>query len=225
MDKERPIARLGRPTIVPGEKPTREKIFDAAIDLFSRQGYDGVSVRQIAGAVGLTESAVYRHYPSKEAILDAIFAYVERSVYTPLPIEREVLERPGVSIFRGLLADLPRVIMADPSVVKIMRIMFAEMHRNAKFRDYYQKELVERADDYMESFFHTCIERGALRPCDGRALAQVFNAFRSEWAFQTFIVEHEEPLDADAIAKGLEAPIRFFEGLLIPSRGDDAERR
>ena len=53
----------------------KEKIFNVSVDLFSEYGYDGVSIRQIAREVGIKESSIYNHYPSKEAILDSILNY------------------------------------------------------------------------------------------------------------------------------------------------------
>ena len=53
----------------------KDKIFNVSVDLFSEHGYDGVSIRQIAREVGIKESSIYNHYPSKEAILDSILNY------------------------------------------------------------------------------------------------------------------------------------------------------
>jgi len=58
-------------------KPTKERIFDVSLDLFSEKGYDGVSVREIAREVGIRESSIYNHYKNKEAILDAIIDYFQ----------------------------------------------------------------------------------------------------------------------------------------------------
>ena len=52
---------------------TKEKIFNVSLDLFSKKGYDSVSLRQIAEEVGIQKSSIYSHYPSKEAILMDIF--------------------------------------------------------------------------------------------------------------------------------------------------------
>lgn len=38
---------------------TKDKIFDTALDLFSKKGYDSVSVRTIASEVGIKESSIY----------------------------------------------------------------------------------------------------------------------------------------------------------------------
>ena len=51
---------------------TKEKITETALDLFSQRGYDGVSVRDIARAVGIRESSIYNHFQSKRAVFDAI---------------------------------------------------------------------------------------------------------------------------------------------------------
>ena len=46
---------------------TKERIIDQALDLFSRKGYDGVSVRDISGAVGIKESSLYNHFHRNSA--------------------------------------------------------------------------------------------------------------------------------------------------------------
>ena len=56
---------------------TKDKIFDTALDLFSKKGYDSVSVRTIASEVGIKESSIYNHYSSKKDILMSILNYFE----------------------------------------------------------------------------------------------------------------------------------------------------
>ena len=56
-------------------KPTKERIFDVSLELFSQRGFDAVSVREIAREVGIRESSIYNHYKNKEAILDTIIEY------------------------------------------------------------------------------------------------------------------------------------------------------
>jgi AcrR family transcriptional regulator len=51
---------------------TRERILDAALELFVAQGYDGTSLRQIAEQLGVTKAALYYHFESKEDILRAL---------------------------------------------------------------------------------------------------------------------------------------------------------
>lgn len=53
-------------------EPTRDRILAAARALFDAEGEAGLSMRRIAGAVGLTPMAIYRHYADKEALKDAL---------------------------------------------------------------------------------------------------------------------------------------------------------
>ena len=60
-----PARRRGRPG------HDREAVLRAAIDLFIEQGYDATSISDLAGSLGVTKSAVYHHFPSKESLLGA----------------------------------------------------------------------------------------------------------------------------------------------------------
>lgn len=51
------------------EAPTKERIVEAAVDLFYRQGYNATSLRQIADGVGLQVGSLYNHMSSKEQLL------------------------------------------------------------------------------------------------------------------------------------------------------------
>lgn len=51
---------------------TRRRIVDAAVDLFTSQGYAGTSMRDITERVGITKAALYYHFPSKDDLLDEL---------------------------------------------------------------------------------------------------------------------------------------------------------
>ena len=51
---------------------TKERILETALELFAQNGYLGTSMNDIAGKLGLTKAALYKHYTSKQEILDRI---------------------------------------------------------------------------------------------------------------------------------------------------------
>jgi AcrR family transcriptional regulator len=51
----------------------KQRILTAAADLVARNGFSSVSMEDIGDAVGITASAIYRHYDSKTAVLTAMF--------------------------------------------------------------------------------------------------------------------------------------------------------
>ncbi|MBI5232562.1 MAG: TetR/AcrR family transcriptional regulator [Coriobacteriales bacterium] len=66
----------------------RGEILDAALGVFAERGYDAGSMREIAGRVGVSEPALYRHFPGKEAIfltlMDAVAGRVSREAFALL---------------------------------------------------------------------------------------------------------------------------------------------
>ncbi|WP_430883041.1 TetR/AcrR family transcriptional regulator [Fusibacter sp. JL216-2] len=58
-------------------KPTRQKLCEAAIDLFSQEGYDGVTTKKIAEVAGVSEMTLFRHFGSKTNLFqDAYDTYL-----------------------------------------------------------------------------------------------------------------------------------------------------
>ena len=56
---------------------TKEKILLAALRLFANDGYEAVSVSEIAGELGITKGALYKHYKNKKDIFDSIVKRME----------------------------------------------------------------------------------------------------------------------------------------------------
>ena len=58
----------------------KEEILIVALHLFAREGYEAVSVSQIAGELDMTKGALYRHYKSKRDIFDCIVQRMEQQI-------------------------------------------------------------------------------------------------------------------------------------------------
>lgn len=73
--------RNGHDPLPPSESPRRtprqEELLDVALDLAREVGLGGLTVRALADRVGFTEAALYRHYPSKRALLVALMRRIE----------------------------------------------------------------------------------------------------------------------------------------------------
>jgi AcrR family transcriptional regulator len=84
-------ARSAKTTGSGDATPTREVILDTAERLFAERGVDGVAVRDLARVMNLTAPSLYNHFPSKQALYEAV---LERGI---APIVRLVAEawQPG----------------------------------------------------------------------------------------------------------------------------------
>jgi AcrR family transcriptional regulator len=209
--------RSGRPAKVPGEKGTKERIFDAAVDLFAEKGYEGVSVRDIAKAVGIKESSVYKHYASKDEILETIFEYMKSRLYPPQPsgvnmdalLDSLTFEQVLESGFQSL-----KRMLEDPLMLKTTRIITIELYRNRKIRDFFYGDMFERPVDDMELMFRRLIDRKKIRAYDPRALARAYFAFSVYMHMETFLLHYEEGLDVEMIERKSRAQMKLFVEML-----------
>jgi len=69
--------------------PTRERIRREAAALFGEKGFNGTSMAELAGEVGITKSSLYHHFASKQALLSEI---IELTVNRVTPLVQEVAE-------------------------------------------------------------------------------------------------------------------------------------
>ncbi|MDD4184928.1 MAG: TetR/AcrR family transcriptional regulator [Candidatus Izemoplasmatales bacterium] len=59
---------------------TRDRLLIEASALFAQKGYNGVSIREIAGKAGIKESSLYNHFASKQALFDAVLSMYEQKI-------------------------------------------------------------------------------------------------------------------------------------------------
>lgn len=96
----------------------RDRILAASLPLFAAEGFHGVSIRDVAAAVGVTPAALYYHFPDKEQLYQALIARVFSDQIPPLIAQmagegdpRERLER----LVRRLLA----MLHAEPDLLRL----------------------------------------------------------------------------------------------------------
>lgn len=124
---------------------TKDKIFDVAVDLFSKKGYDGVSIREIAKNVGIKESSIYNHYSSKKSILNSILDYFIKNMtedeFSQKDISLNIDE--GLSNFYKEGASFYKSKIENPRMMKIMRIIIIESYHNDELKNFMKKEMID----------------------------------------------------------------------------------
>lgn len=183
-------------------KPTKQRILEVAIDLFSREGFSAVSIRDITRAVGIKESSLYNHFNSKDQILAQILTEFQaeyRRVLPPLDLVDQILERttPGAFLLQGFLNLKER--LTNPTVQQMWRIMQMEQFRNEQARQIVLQDLIDATLAFVEQVFARLIARGQLKPHDPRALAAIYQypvfAMTTEWALLSFAGEPTETVE------------------------------
>lgn len=159
-----------------GEKPTKQRIRDVSIALFAQHGFNEVSMRRIAGEVGIKASSLYKHYASKEDILESIFALFRQS----LAQAQADGELPPVTSAEQYLAcayEQFKRVMWTPVVLNIAKIITREQQRSRAVRAFFLSELIEKPVQAMQCALDMMKRQGLLRDMDTRAPAEEYVAY------------------------------------------------
>ncbi|MBE6507839.1 MAG: TetR/AcrR family transcriptional regulator [Methanobrevibacter sp.] len=165
---------------------TKEKIFDVSLDLFSKKGYDSVSLREIAEEVGIKKSSIYSHYPSKEAILMDIFNYMTRLFEEDTLINSEdlnlssnnevLLDNPELFYHKG--SEAIKEMLSEERNLKIWKLIFIQMTHNETIRAFFQNEILVKPLKFWEEFFTILKENGTIRKdLNPKLLAKEYYSF------------------------------------------------
>lgn len=168
---------------------TRERILLAALDQFSQRGFDAVSVRDIAYAVGIKESSLYNHFTSKKDIFNSILKEYEGrwgALFSRLSIMEEdgqfqVDERTvnmystmAAEQFSAIAAALFDYYMTDEINVKLRKMLTIEQYRSHELGSLYKRLSFGDSIAFQTELFAAFIQTGMFRQGDPYMMALAF---------------------------------------------------
>lgn len=166
------------------QEDTKQRILDKALELFSAQGYDSVSVGEIAKAVGIKAPSLYNHFPSKQAIFDAILEstaaqYEADTDRINIHVQNAAQDIPVFTeITAGALFEKLRQIfeysLHNETISRFRRMMTIEQFRSPELAALYSRRYVERVLDYHAGIFRALIAAGEITAEDPDTLAMLY---------------------------------------------------
>lgn len=175
---------------------TKDKIFDTALDLFSKKGYDSVSVRTIASEVGIKESSIYNHYSSKKDILMSILNYFEEYFKgNPLDDEniRKLLEEnPEECYHQG--SEMFKQQIFEEKILKIMKLIFVQMYQIDEVKEFFLREILGGSTDFWSDVFEILIQKNVIgSDCNPNKLAEMYFGFSMFKLWEIFLKYDDFP--------------------------------
>jgi len=145
---------------------TKEKILFSAIKMFSDRGYDKVSMRDIAAAVGIKAASIYNHFPSKRDILKSIYEYYAGQLSLVFPKKEELLRRLETEPLREALNKFN--YYCPPELRDRMdRILLIASQRICLDKDseiFVREQFFEPIRESWIAIFNRGIELGKIKP-------------------------------------------------------------
>lgn len=165
---------------------TKRIILKKALELFSESGYDSVSVGEIARAVGIKAPSLYNHFPSKQAIFDAIVEetskeFEKNTDEVAIHVQNSARD---VTVFSKITEDdlvekvhqIFNISLHDENIALFRKMMTIEQFRSDELSKLYSERYVERIVAYHAGIFKSLIAAGELKKEDPYTLAMMYVA-------------------------------------------------
>lgn len=156
---------------------TKQEILEAALELFSVQGFEATSISQIASAVGIRKASLYSHFENKQAILDtlvkAVFEqYAAHSIFAGTYWEKDADNLPltpdeAVQMIVGQI----RYILHDPYISKARKMLVIEQFQNPELAKLQTKQNYSDVLGYFTGLVKQLIRQGVLAEDDPEIMA------------------------------------------------------
>ena len=159
---------------------TKQEILNAALDLFSVQGFEATSISQIANAVGIRKASLYSHFENKQAILVAIVKevlerYAEHSIFALANWDdpdftkdkQDMTPDAAVQMIQGQL----RYILHDPAISRARKMLTIEQFQNADLAKLQTRQNYEDVLRYFTGLVGFLIRQGVLTEDDPEIMA------------------------------------------------------
>ncbi len=146
---------------------TRDRILDISLELFTTQGYDKTSLREIAERLGFSKAAIYYHFESKEAILMALHMRLHAIGLDALRnIDRDTMT---LEVWSTLIDQMIEQMLTH-------RALFILHERNRTAMEGLHDDTHEAEHDDIESLFRSALANESMPLMDRVRVSCAFGA-------------------------------------------------
>lgn len=196
--------------------PSKIKILEAALDLFSQQGYEATSVGQIADAVGIKKASLYSHFESKQEIFDVLMAmlnsiYDEKSIFKKVDWDDEasIGEDFDFKTAEDLVQNVKyqlQFICHEPHIKKTRKLLTIEQFQNQDLCALQEAHTYGDIMRYSEGMMKYLIRKGIFKDLGARTMALQYMAPIS---VELYRVDRNPALEKEAL-ENIEKHIRLI---------------
>lgn len=171
---------------------TKELILEESLKQFSKNGFDGTSMSDIAKPLGISKAALYKHFESKQQIFDEIITESEekyKEFFEKLSVHfmkdnNGKMNKEDVDVYSGISAEglcenvltFVRFSMNDEYSRRVRRMLTISQFQSKELGEMYTRRYVDTMLGYDEKLFEQLIKAGVIKKGNPQVLASMFYA-------------------------------------------------
>lgn len=178
------------------------QIIQAGVRLFARQGYHRTTIADLAKAIGLTSGAIIHHFPTKEAILDAVVEWLKRGIHDYSEIA-DGARHGSIAVVEEVVQTMCSHFHRNPEATICLAVLATEF---AGSNHPMEGRLKGIYDVFADSFARILQDNASIR--NPRAAAITFLSAAQGIAVQALLREGE--LTVDELAEGFMSMLKSW---------------
>jgi len=189
------------------ENTTKSKILDEALVMFAENGYKGTNLRDLAARLGLSKSALYKHYTSKEAIWNALLDKMEAYYAERFGSAEHMPPHPksGEELLRLTMGQIYFTVH-DEQIILTRKLLLTEQFHDERVCRLATKYFLEGTKNMFRMIFEQMMEEGLMKKDNPEMLAFIFTAPISS----LIQLSTRETDKKDEVMKRAEECVKYF---------------
>lgn len=181
---------------------TKQRILDVSLDLFSKNGFSAVSIRDICKQVQIKESSIYYHFKNKQAIFDELLAQFEKCATDLMNQLENALKNQvcscGENFYQTVCDTFFEDYFMNEFCNKVIRLLLIEQFNSDSIQQIYDYWIFDAPLTFQSKIFSILIKVGMLSLADSEYLAVKYYApiyfFAQRWLFNGVLSEERKYL-------------------------------
>lgn len=189
---------------------TKEKILKTALKLFSSKGYKATTVRDIAGAMGVKQSALYNHFKNKDEILETLISNLTSSAIVTLFDNKEAqeLQKQGKSLLSSIATTF-KLLSFDGQNEALYKLLMQEIFRNERIREIYNEHFYQENVKKLSGILFGLMQDEQIKSSDPLLLANEFFSPLFFYQMQVTLLKLDKKSTSAAVSM-FEKHVDFF---------------
>jgi len=194
---------------------TKEKILDIALELFSTKGYKATTVRDIAGEIGIKQSALYNHFKNKDEILETLISNLTSSAIATIFDNTEKLTKKNPKSMLMGIATTFKLLSFDGKNEALYRLLMQELFRNEKVRSIYNEKFYQENVKKLSGILFNLMQEEKIISSDPLLLAHEFFSPLFFYQMQVIILKLDKKSTSSVVSMFEKHVNLFWDNIKI----------
>ena len=163
----------------------RRQLVETALDIFSRKGFGGTTTKEIAAAAGVNEAIIFRHFPTKQDLYNAVLDYHHETaeIAECLAEFKLFMERnDDEGLFRSIIERILQAYRKDLRVHRVLLFAALEGHETGLA---HSRALKIPVFELLSQYIARRQAEGGIRPCSPGAVIAAVAGMATHYATMT----------------------------------------